>query len=106
MSYQTSRNEFLSESEYVDQVAKAVSFIRSTSDEQALRRKGQELNRIIQSALAARTASRDLITMEQLLAQGVALSDIADQRNGGRDWLLQQRKAILQNAYEHLDASF
>ena len=94
------------ESKYVGQASNVITFIRSTTDKQALYSKGQELNRIIQNALAAHISSRDLITIEQLLTQSVALSEMMDQRDGGYDMLLQERKLILQGAYERLDASF
>lgn len=106
MRYQNSREAFLTESKYVGQVSSIVSIIINTTDKQTLHLKGQELNRVIQNALAAHISSRDLITIEQQLANGAALSDWADQNYGEPDMLLNDRKFILQNAFEYLDERF
>lgn len=96
----------MKESEYVRQTSDIISAIRSTADKQVLSQKARELNTVIQNALAAHTSSWDLITIERKLAQGMAVSEMADQRSGGYDMLLQERILILQNAYKFLDQAF
>lgn len=104
MSYYSSRNAFFKESEYVGQVSESVHLISNISDAQRLHKAGQELKAIIRKALDDDTVRRDLITMEELCAQGMALCSFADERSGG-DRLITQRKLILQEAYDDIEAA-
>lgn len=101
----SAREDFLRESEYVEQAFDAIEGVAHASNKQRLIRKGQELKRIVEDAVRDdRTSRRDLITIQNQTAVGMGLSDLADQQSGGVDTLLYQRKMILQEVYDYLDA--
>lgn len=105
-NYYDRRKAFFTESEYVGRIFELTVRIGSTENKKELDKAGRELNRAIKMAIADQTSDRDLITIEQNLAQRMYISQLYDERNGGEDALLQQRLFILQNAYDFLESSF
>lgn len=98
-----SKGDYLRESKHVGEAFDAVSKIVDARNSRELNDAKRKLDKAVKDARAEGVSSRDLITIEQRVSQGMYLSNWGDQQSGGKDGLLQQRMSILGKAFEDLN---